>query len=187
MAVYVLLATLVAPALVQLGVTPLAAHLFVFYFGMLSMITPPLCLATYTAAGIGGANFWEAGWASMRLAATAYLVPFLFALDPALLGVGPAWRVVLAAVTAAAGAYLLAAALVGYWFGPMEAWERAVLVFCGVAILTPETGQSLAFSWLVEVVGLVAAVLLAVRNKRRATRRPALTLAEGLDPTVPAS
>lgn len=186
-AVYVLLATLVAPALVQLGVIPLAAHLFVFYFGMLSMITPPVCLATYTAASIGGANFWEAGWASMRLAATAYLVPFLFALDPSLLGVGPPSRVLLAAVTAVAGTYLLAAALVGYWFAPMEAWERASLVVCSVAVLTPETGQSLAFSWLVEVAGLAAAVLLGAQNRRRATRRPALTLAEGLDPAAPPS
>ncbi len=186
-AVYVLLATLVAPALVQLGVLPLAAHLFVFYFGMLSMITPPVCLATYTAASIGGANFWEAGWASMRLAATAYLVPFLFALDPALIGHAPLPRVVVAAVTAVAGTYLLAAALVGHWFGPMKAWERAALLLCSVAVLTPEGGQSLAFSWMVEVAGLVAAALLALQNWRRATRRPALALAGHLDPSVPSS
>lgn len=80
-AVYVLMATLVAPALVQLGVPALAAHLFVFYFGMLSMITPPVCLATFTAAAIGGCDFWRAGWAGMRLAAVSYIVPFLLALE----------------------------------------------------------------------------------------------------------
>lgn len=171
-AVYVLLATLVAPALVQLGVLPLAAHLFVFYFGMLSMITPPVCLATYTAASIGGANFWEAGWAGMRLAATAYLVPFLFALEPALIGQGSPTAVALASVTAVLGAYLLAAALVGYWFAPLEAWERAALVVCSLAVLTPESGQLVAFSWTVEVAGLVAAAVLGIRNRRKAALRP---------------
>lgn len=171
-AVYVLLATLVAPALVQLGVVPLAAHLFVFYFGMLSMITPPVCLATYTAASIGGANFWEAGWASMRLAATAYLVPFLFALEPALIGLGPPAAVALAAVTAVLGAYLLAVALVGHWFGPLSGWQRAAALACSLAVLTPETGRAVVFAWPVEVAGLVGSAVLALRSWRRAAPRP---------------
>jgi TRAP transporter 4TM/12TM fusion protein len=184
-AVYVLLATLVAPALVQLGVLPLAAHLFVFYFGMLSMITPPVCLATYTAASIGGANFWEAGWASMRLAATAYLVPFLFAVEPALIGQGSAVSVALASVTAVLGAYLLAVALVGYWFAPLEGWERAALAVCSLAVLTPEGGQLAAFSWTVELAGLAAAAALGVRNRRRAALRLHPVLSGALGPSSP--
>ena len=167
-AVYVLMATLVAPALVRLGVPPLAAHLFVFYFGMLSMITPPVCLATYTAATIGGCDFWQAGWAAMRLAAVAYVVPFLFALDPSLIGRGPLWAVVLASATAVLGAFLLAAALVGYWFTHLSAAERAALAVLALAVLTPETGQAPAFSWAVEVAGLVGSGLLALRNWRLA-------------------
>jgi TRAP transporter 4TM/12TM fusion protein len=167
-AVYVLMATLVAPALVQLGVPPLAAHLFVFYFGMLSMITPPVCLATYTAATIGGCDFWQAGWAGMRLAAVAYVVPFLFALDPALIGRGPLWAVVLASATAVLGAFLLAAALVGYWFTHLSGTERLFLAALALAVLTPETGQVPAFSWTVEVAGLVGSGLLAFRNWRLA-------------------
>jgi len=186
-AVYVLLATLVAPALVQLGVLPLAAHLFVFYFGMLSMITPPVCLATYTAASIGGANFWEAGWASMRLAATAYLVPFLFAVEPALIGQGSAVSVALASVTAVLGAYLLAVALVGYWFAPLEGWERAALAACSLAVLTPEGGQLAAFSWTVELAGLAAAAALGVRNRRRAALRLHPVLSGALGPSSPRS
>jgi TRAP transporter 4TM/12TM fusion protein len=186
-AVYVLLATLVAPALVQLGVLPLAAHLFVFYFGMLSMITPPVCLATYTAASIGGANFWEAGWASMRLAATAYLVPFLFAVEPALIGQGSAVSVALASVTAVLGAYLLAVALVGYWFAPLEGWERAALAVCSLAVLTPEGGQLAAFSWTVELAGLAAAAALGVRNRRRAALQLHPVLSGALGPSSPQS
>jgi TRAP transporter 4TM/12TM fusion protein len=167
-AVYVLMATLVAPALVRLGVPPLAAHLFVFYFGMLSMITPPVCLAAYTAATIGGCDFWQAGWAAMRLAAVAYVVPFLFALDPSLIGRGPLWAVVLASATAVLGAFLLAAALVGYWFTHLSAAERAALAVLALAVLTPETGQAPAFSWAVEVAGLVGSGLLALHNWRLA-------------------
>ncbi|MDR7444083.1 MAG: TRAP transporter fused permease subunit [Armatimonadota bacterium] len=166
-AVYVLLATLVAPALVQLGVPPLAAHLFVFYFGMLSMITPPVCLATYTAATIGGCNFWQAGWAGMRLAAVSYIVPFLFALDPALIGKADPLRVGTAFVTAALGAYLLAVALVGYWFAPLGPVERLLVAVTGLAVLTPEGGAGWMFSWVVEGVGLGGAVVLGLRSWRR--------------------
>lgn len=166
-AVYVLLATLVAPALVQLGVLPLAAHLFVFYFGMLSMITPPVCLATYTAATIGGCDFWQAGWAGMRLAAVAYVAPFLFALDPALIGRGDFVRVAVAFTTATLGAYLLAVALVGFWFSPLAAAERVLAAAAGIAVLTPEGGTGWLFSRAVEVGGLVVAGLLALRSWRR--------------------
>jgi TRAP transporter 4TM/12TM fusion protein len=166
-AVYVLLAAVVAPALVQLGVLPLAAHLFVFYFGMLSMITPPVCLATYTAAAIAGADFWRAGWAGMRLAAVAYVVPFLFVYEPALLGRADPWTVGIACATAVAGTFLLAAALVGYWFGPLTGVERILLLACALALITPETGRSVLFSWVVEIAGGIGAVGIGLRNWRR--------------------
>ena len=86
--VYVLLATLVAPALEQLGVAKLAAHLFVLYFGMMSMITPPVALAAYAAANLAGADPWRTGLYAVRLGWTAYIVPFLFVASPALLLIG---------------------------------------------------------------------------------------------------
>ena len=101
--VYVTLAVLVGPGLTQLGIHPLAAHLFLFYFGMLSLITPPDCLATYTAAAIARADFWKAGWAGMRLGVVAYVIPFAFVVQPALLGKAPAADVGLAVAAAAAG------------------------------------------------------------------------------------
>src|SRR5207237_9454701 len=84
--VYVTLAVLIGPALTQLGIDPLAAHLFLFYFGMLSLITPPDCLATYAAAAIAKADFWKTGWVGMRLGIVAYGVPVIFAFPPALTG-----------------------------------------------------------------------------------------------------
>src|ERR671922_732233 len=83
--VYITLAVLVAPALVQAGIQPLAAHLFLFYFGMVSLITPPDCLPVYIAASIARANFWQTGWTAMRLGIAAYIVPFIFALHPPLI------------------------------------------------------------------------------------------------------
>jgi TRAP-type uncharacterized transport system fused permease subunit len=84
-AIYVLLAGLVAPALVEMGVTPMGAHLFIFYFGVLSFLTPPVAVSAYVAAGIAGADMWRTGWLGMRMAIMASLLPFLWAYDPALL------------------------------------------------------------------------------------------------------
>jgi TRAP transporter 4TM/12TM fusion protein len=84
-AIYVLLASLVAPALVEMGVTPMGAHMFILYFGVLSFLTPPVAVSAYVAAGIAGADMWRTGWLGMRMAIMASLLPFLWAYDPALL------------------------------------------------------------------------------------------------------
>ncbi|MCL5962301.1 MAG: TRAP transporter fused permease subunit, partial [Chloroflexi bacterium] len=114
-AVYILLAVMVAPALIQMGMLPLAAHLFVFYFGMLSMITPPVCLAAYAAAAIARANFWRTGYEAMRLAGVAYIVPFMFVGSTTLLLRGNFEDIVAAVITAVIGTVLLGMALVGYF------------------------------------------------------------------------
>ena len=121
--VYVTLAVLVGPGLTQLGIHPLAAHLFLFYFGMLSLITPPDCLATYAAAAIARADFWKTGWTGMRLGIVAYVVPFAFVFQPALLGKAPAVDVVVAVLAAAAGVIVLAVGCVGYLVRPLS-WAR---------------------------------------------------------------
>ena len=99
--VYITLAVLVGPALAQLGIVPLAAHLFLFYFGMLSLITPPDCLATYAAAAIAKSDFWKTGWVAMRLGIVAYIVPFVFVYHPALIFKG-GWLDIATAVFTAA-------------------------------------------------------------------------------------
>jgi TRAP transporter 4TM/12TM fusion protein len=160
-AVYILLAVLVAPALVQLGIDPLGAHLFIFYFGMISMVTPPICLAAYTAAAIGQTDPMRTGLEATRLATVAYVVPFLFVLSPALLLRGSVWDVLQATVTALVGAVVLGMALTGYFVRDLGWLKRVVLALAALATLTPATGPGILFSWITDVAGicLVAGVL----------------------------
>jgi TRAP transporter 4TM/12TM fusion protein len=132
--VYVTLAVLVGPALAQLGIVPLAAHLFLFYFGMLSLITPPDCLATYTAAAIAKADFWRTGWTGMRLGIVAYVVPFAFVFHPALIFRGAWTEIVFASLTAAVGVILLGLGCVGYVTRPMG-WPKRLWAFAAAALL----------------------------------------------------
>ena len=150
--VYVMLAVLVGPTLVQLGVDPLGAHLFLFYFGMLSMITPPVCLATYAAAALARADFWQTGWAGMRLGIVAYVVPFIFVFHPALLMKGPVMEIVLAVVTAAIGVYLMGVGLAGFLFRPLGWFARSITTLAGLMLIPPpSTGL-----WIVSnVIGLI--------------------------------
>jgi TRAP transporter 4TM/12TM fusion protein len=156
--VYVTLAVLIGPALAQLGVDPLAAHLFLFYFGMLSLITPPDCLATYAAAAIAKADFWRTGWTGMRLGIAAYVVPFVFVFHPALIFHGTAGEVILAAATAGASVTLLAIGCAGYLFRPLG-WGRRLWSWCAAAllILPPGTGLSVLAA---DAIGLALAMAL---------------------------
>ena len=161
-AVYILLAVLVAPALVQLGIDPLGGHLFIFYFGMISMVTPPICLAAYTAAAIGQTDPMRTGLEATRLGIVAYIVPFLFALSPALLFKGSALDVSLAAVTAIAGTVLLGVALTGYLFREIARLKRVLLGLAAVGLLFPHVGPGILFSWVTNAAGIaVAAAILA--------------------------
>ncbi len=112
-AVYIVLSIILAPALTRMGIEPMAAHLFIFYFGLLSMLTPPVAVASYTAGALAQAGLWETGLAGMRLGAGAFILPFLFALNPALLWFGGPMENITAILTVVAGSYLLAHALVG--------------------------------------------------------------------------
>jgi len=107
-AIYVILASVVAPALVSMGVTPLAAHMFIFYFGIMSFLTPPVAVASYVAAGLAQADMWQTGWVGMRLAAVAFVLPFLWAYNPALLLDG-SWLAILIVTCTTFSAMLLIA------------------------------------------------------------------------------
>src|SRR5690606_28513715 len=82
-AIYVVLSVVLAPALVEMGISPMAAHLFIFYFGLLSFLTPPVAVASYVAAGLAGAGMWKTSWEGVKLAAVAYLMPFLWCYNEA--------------------------------------------------------------------------------------------------------
>lgn len=161
-AVYVLLAVLVAPGLAKLGILPIAAHLFIFYFGMLSMVTPPVCMASYAAASIGKTDPVTTGWQAMRLCAIAYIVPFLFAFSPSLLLIGHWYEVALSVITAIIGAILLGVGIVGYLFRPVGIFKRVLFVLSATGLLIPvlHSGKFAALTWGLNGGGLILAVLL---------------------------
>lgn len=151
--VYLLLASLIAPALVDFGVAPLGAHMFLFYFGTMSSITPPLCFATFAAATIAGCNFWQAGWAGMRLAFVAYIVPFIFVLHPELLMIGTPVRIVVALLTAIIGVSFVSAAFVGHFFATLGKLERTLLGLAGLCLIPSPANATLA---AINAAGLLA-------------------------------
>lgn len=135
--VYVLLAALVAPALVEVGISPIAAHLYVMYFGMMSMITPPVAIAAFAAASVAGAEPMRAGWSAVTFGWTAFVVPFLFVLSPQLLLQGEPWAVGLAAATAMAGVWLVSIAITGFYLRPLGAPLRLAFAVSGLLALVP--------------------------------------------------
>jgi TRAP transporter 4TM/12TM fusion protein len=180
--VYVTLAVLVAPALTQLGIAPLAAHLFLFYFGMLSLITPPNCLATFTAAAIAGADFWKTGWTGMRLGIVAYIVPFVFVYHPALVFQGTAGEIVVALATAAAGVGLLAVGCAGYLFRPLGGARRGLVMVAGLLLIPAPTSPL----WLTANLAGAAGGALVIVLERMATRLAVATApAEAAEKPVP--
>jgi TRAP-type uncharacterized transport system fused permease subunit len=135
--VYLLLASLAAPPLVELGLQPMAAHLFVLYFGMLSMLTPPVAIAAFVAANMAKAPAMATGIEAVRIAWPAYLIPFLFAISPALIFDGPTMIVALTAAKALVGVYAVTAGIVGFFGRDLAGHERLGIAACGLAILCP--------------------------------------------------
>ena len=135
--VYIIMATLIAPALVKVGVEPMAAHMFLLYFGIMSMVTPPVALSAFAAANIAGADVDKTGWTATRIGWAAYLVPFLFALSPSLLMRGDPLTVLWAVGTAALGIWLGTIGVVGYFYRPVARWTRAAFVAAGILTLIP--------------------------------------------------
>jgi TRAP transporter 4TM/12TM fusion protein len=135
--VYVILAALVAPALVEVGVDRMAAHLFVLYFGMMSMITPPVAIAAFAAAGIANADPMRTGVAAMRFGWSAYIIPFLFVSSPSLLLAGTPEAIVLAIVTAVMGVWLVSIGLAGYFVRKIPLALRGGFAAAGLLALIP--------------------------------------------------
>lgn len=166
-AVYLLLAIFVAPALVKLGIMPLAAHLFIFYFGCISVITPPVAFASFTAAALVGTDPMRTGWAGMRLGVLGYLVPFLFVFSPALLLRGTLWEILFSVVTAALGAWALGMALEGYFMQKLSVPQRVLIGLGGLGLLIP-IGGGLQFGWLANGLGAVLTLPLVLWEWQKA-------------------
>jgi len=162
--VYVLLAILVAPALTKVGVPPIAAHMFILYFGMMSLITPPVAPAAYVAAAIAGAPSMATGFTAMRFGWAAYIVPFLFVYSPAILMIGSVFDIVVVTVTSLFGIWLICVAMTGYFVRVLETRLRVAFFAAGVLLMLPHQVSDLVF-WL-NVAGGIAGVALTVMEWR---------------------
>lgn len=137
-AAYLVLASLVAPTMIQLGIPPLAAHMFIFYFGCISSITPPVALAAYAGAGLAGCDPNKTGYKAFRLAFCSFLMPYLFVYNPVLLMEGGVLDILWSLVTALIGAYLLASGFEGFFFRWSLKWfERPLMILGAVMLIVP--------------------------------------------------
>jgi TRAP transporter 4TM/12TM fusion protein len=172
--VYVLLAALVAPSLIEAGVAKLSAHMFILYFGMMSMITPPIALAAFAAASISRADPMKTGYVAMRMGWVAYVIPFLFVLSPTLIMIGAPWMIALNVATATVGVYVASVAMVGYFTRPLGVVIRILLGIGGLAAVFPDT--AIGAAGIVDVAGIALSAAILVREYL-ATGRPTATSA----------
>ena len=164
-ACYIFLAILVGPALEKAGLNKMAVHMFVFYWGMLSSITPPVAIASFAAAGIAGAPPMQTGWASMRVGSIIYFIPFFFVLNPAFVLQGPWLESLYLVVCAGVGSVFICGGLQGYQVfigdlrgsGRME-WPLRILLMCGGMALAAPGGGIMPFSH-VQMAWLAASLL----------------------------
>ncbi|HEX2112989.1 MAG TPA: TRAP transporter large permease subunit, partial [Alphaproteobacteria bacterium] len=164
--VYVILAALAAPALIKAGISPMQAHMFVMYFGMMSMVTPPVALAAFAAANIAQSDHWKTGWTATRVGWCSYIIPFLFALSPTLLMQGSAFDIIASTATALVGVLLGTAAVVGHLRDALPPGRRALYLVIGVILLVP-TDMFAGAGWLNLVAFAVGGGLTAYEFSRR--------------------
>ena len=153
---YIVMVALLVPALVKLGAVTPAAHMFAFYFAILSAITPPVALAVFAAASLAKTSMWDAGWAAMRIGAAGYIVPFMFVYEPALLMIGPWYVTAVALASAVIGVIALAASLHGYLLAALSIWQRAALFVAAILLIAPELISS--------IVGLLMLAAVAINQ-----------------------
>jgi TRAP transporter 4TM/12TM fusion protein len=138
-AAYAIAAAVVAPGLIRMGIEPLVAHMFIFYYAVLSAITPPVALASFAAAGLAGGDMWRTSMIAVRLGLATFIVPFMFWLSPALLGYGGVLPVAQAVATAMFGVWLLACATEGWMLHrPLPVLLRPLAIAAAVMLLVPE-------------------------------------------------
>lgn len=164
-AAYLILATVVAPALVNMGVPVLTAHLFVFFYGCISTITPPVALASYVAAGIAGAEINKTSWTAFAFGITSFILPFMFFFGPGLLMQGSVIEIAMAAATGLAAVFCFAVAVTGYFYRPLGPGLRAVFVLAGTLLMY----QSLP----TDALGILALVGIGMALRAQSLR-PAL-------------
>ena len=165
-AIYFLLAVLATPPLVELGVEPIAAHLFVLYFGLMSMITPPVALAAFTAAKLAETGPMGTAVAACRFGWPAFVVPFLFVIAPNLIMIGEPIDIAIVFVTAIAGIWFASAGMTGYFLTKLSLIQRAAYIVGGLALLLPS--QAFTNAYLVEIAGgIICSFTFALERMNR--------------------
>jgi TRAP transporter 4TM/12TM fusion protein len=161
---YIIMTALLVPAIVKLGVIVPAAHMFAFYFAILSAITPPVALAVFAACGIAKSDLWSTGWAAVKIGAAGFIVPYMFVYEPSLLLIGPWQTIASSCITAVIGVVLFAGGINGYLITAASYWQRALLVVGGLLLIQPGTKS--------DIIGAIVAGFVIVSQilARRAAR-----------------
>jgi TRAP transporter 4TM/12TM fusion protein len=154
---YIVMVSLLVPAIIKLGAIPPAAHMFAFYFAILSAITPPVALAVYAAAGLAKSNLWETGWAAVRVGAAGFVVPFMFVFEPSLLMMGDWFTILTSFASATVGVICLAAGLHGYLLRENKLWECLFLLAAAVLLIKP--------GYITDAIGLALLAAVVINQK----------------------
>ena len=170
-AAYIMAGTLLGPALAKLGIPVLAAHMFIYYFAILSMLTPPVALSAYVASGVAESDLTKTGWKSFQLSLAGFLVPFIFVYNPAMLFIGPLHETVWVSITSIVGVAALAAAITGHISAALAGWERVVLLLCSLALIVPEK--------VTDFIGLAVLILTVWLHVLRARKSAPITAPAG--------
>jgi len=167
-AAYIVMAALLVPALVKLGIPMIAAHMFAFYYAIISCITPPVALAVYAGAGLAGSGMWKTGWAAVRIGAPGFIIPFMFAYAPSLLFIGPTTTVLLSMVTASVGVVMLAGGMIGWFLRETNLYERIFLLTGSILLIKP--------GLTTDMIGVILLAALIASQKLRQKKEPQLAV-----------
>lgn len=167
---YIIVVLLMVPTVIQMGIPVLAAHMFVFYFALLSFVTPPVALAAYTASGIAQADAAKTGWLAFQFTIGGFLIPFIIANDQALLMQGPAYWIVWRTLITVLGIYVLGGAAMGWYFIKAKAWERILGAVGALLLVIPWT--------VTDYAGLIVCLFVLLTQYRKARKLKNKTASE---------
>jgi TRAP transporter 4TM/12TM fusion protein len=173
--VYLLLAVLIGPALIKLGLDPISAHLFLQYYGMMSMITPPVALAAYAAASLAGSDAFRTGWTAVRLGAMAFVAPFIFIYAPELLLEGRWFNILMVVTSTALGAFMMGVGMVGYYRRPVPLLRRGLLLLAALGLFFDHRfhgGLGYTFNAAGGLLGIALLLLERAAARREGAAQP---------------
>ena len=156
---YIMVAVMAAPSLARMGVPLLTAHLAVFWFSQLSNVTPPVCLAAFSAASISGSDPMKTGFSALRTASLLLLLPVIFIYNPQLMLIGSTMEIIQAVITALIGTVFYATAMIGYWLRPAKLWERILLFVVAFALIWP--------GYVSDILGIVSIIVVTISQLKR--------------------